>query len=95
VVRRQWRPVFQNREGLASTYGLIVRSYTSRIALITVSGSSNCIYSELCIAKICFAFDDCAMKRPWAAVISFSYFRCFGVSGGFSARWPTPWFPLV
>jgi hypothetical protein len=53
------------------------------------------MYSELSRAKSCFEFEDCVRKRAWAAVISFSYFRCFGVSGGFSSKWPTPWLPLV
>ena len=34
-------------------------------------------------AKICFEFEDCVSQRAWARVISCSYLRCFGVSGGF------------
>src|SRR5438552_8698013 len=72
-----------------------VRSYTSRIAFIRVSGSSNWIYSELLRVKICFEFDDNASQRAWARVVSFSYLRCSGVSGGFLSKWPTPWLPEV
>src|SRR5438132_2072165 len=74
---------------------LLLWSYTSRMALITVSGSSNWIYSELLRTKICLAFEDSPSQRAWASVISCSYFRCSGVSGGFLSRWPTPWFPEV
>src|SRR6266498_3451318 len=65
------------------------------MALITVSGSSNWMYSELLWAKICFEFEDSLSQRAWATVISCSYLRCFGVSGGFVSRWPTAWFPEV
>jgi len=46
-----------------SSYGLLVWSYTSRIALITVSGSSNWMYSELLRAKICLALEDSPSHR--------------------------------
>lgn len=45
------------------SYGLFVWSYTSRMALITVSGSSNWMYSELLRAKICLEFEDSASQR--------------------------------
>lgn len=35
----------------------LLSSYTSRMAEITVSGSSNCMYSELRCANICFEFE--------------------------------------
>ena len=69
---------------------LLLWSYTSRMASITVSGSSNWIYSELLRANICLAFEDSPSQRAWASVVSCSYLRCFGVSGGFSSKWPTP-----
>jgi len=44
------------------------------MALITVSGSSNWMYSELLRAKICLAFEDSPSQRAWASVIFCSYF---------------------
>src|SRR5207244_12631314 len=73
---------------------LLLWSYTSRMASITVSGSSNWIYSELLRAKICLAFEDSQSQRPCASVVSCAYVRCSGVSGGFLSRWPMPWFPV-
>src|SRR5882762_8574117 len=67
--------------GHLCNYGVFVWSYTSRMALITVSGSSNWIYSELLRAKICLAFEDRPSHRAWASVVSCSYLRCSGVSG--------------
>jgi hypothetical protein len=52
--------------GHPPNYGLFVWSYTSRmalIALITVSGSSNWMYSELLRAKICLALEDSPSHR--------------------------------
>ena len=49
--------------GHPPNYGLFVWSYTSRTALITVSGSSNWMYSELLRAKICLALEDSPSHR--------------------------------
>src|SRR5438105_12306028 len=54
---------FQSR---CAATGLLVWSYTSRTALIRVSGSSNWMYSELLWAKICFALEDSSSQRVWA-----------------------------
>src|SRR5205085_10090320 len=80
---------------VAGVFRCLLSSYTSRIALITVCGSSNWIYSELLRAKTCLAFEDSPSQRAWASVVSCSYLRCSGVSGGFLSTWPTPWFPEV
>jgi hypothetical protein len=65
-------------------------SKTSRIALTTVSGSSNGIYSELLVAKICLAFVDSDSKRDWASVTSYSYLRCARLLGWGRPSEPTP-----
>src|SRR5437868_12335026 len=66
--------------------GLLAWSYTSRTALIRVSGSSNWMYSELLWVKICLESEDNASQRAWASVVSCSYLTCFGVSGGFLSK---------
>jgi hypothetical protein len=43
--------------------GCLAWSYTSRIALITVSGSSNWMYSELLWANVCLEFEDNSSQR--------------------------------
>src|SRR5579864_2043218 len=86
---------WQHFQSPCTATGLLAWSYTSRTALIRVSGSSNWMYSELLRVKICLALDDSSSQRAWASVVSCSYLRCFGVSGGLLCRWPTPWFPEV
>src|SRR5207253_3171568 len=44
-------------------------SCTSRTASTTVSGSSNCTYSELCRVKICRAFEERSSQRACACAI--------------------------